>query len=1090
MLINVRGIKLKTNTIQRILEEEKPVMVALVETKLRKMDEYKIPGYKIERVDRDEEGGGVLIAIKETLNETWITTTEYKKHDCEMLWVKFDKMKIKIKIGIVYMPQESRTKVKILEEIYSTIETEIKDAAEGNYHLLLVGDLNCKIGNSMIKRNTSNITTGGRLLNKMLKRNRLIIGNAQETCEGLWTRIEGQQKSVLDYVIMFEEDTQLFVNMKIDEDKTITPYYIDENNVRTYTDHCTITGTLNIMMAESPQPKYVKAMTEKAWAKFREEIEEKEINKMIDGRDIRTSYKEWSDTVIMTHEKCKQKVKRNRPWKVSRKLIANKKNITRMLKETNDAEQIANLKMRRKIIIEQIEEEEHKQRYQRIKTTVEDIKRGGGIHSDAFWKVREKLIKKPEEAAHMMQDDEGNMCENPDDIRKIHADWYKQLLTTSKGTTAVEKDAEQVIKQIWNSMKIIAKNKPPIKTTREEIDKVVQKLDIKKAKDSSNWNNKIIKEGGEEILKSLKKIIEKVDEQREIPEEWQEMEIKVTHKKGDKTRMSNKRGLFLTNNISKVYERIVKERNSENYTAGISEWSNGGLKRRAAIDNIMIINSIIEQNKYLKRNTYLTFTDAEKCFDKLWLQDGIFELWRSGTDVRDCYMIKKLNERAKIVVRTPVGNTEAFYLENIVRQGTVYGPQICTSSMDRVNKMGKDVATPYGPNLPIRAVAFVDDVNAAGGGRVADNLINNCKLMEQRKKMTFNNNNSKTEYMVIGGFEEEPYTVTNQVLRGRINRVLEHKALGSWFDESGDYGINITKKTETLQFMISTVKYHAHPKNIGVYAVQARLNLAEVVVIPSILYNIEAYHVYEDHEIANLERVQHKVLIGILELPTTTPYYSLLMETGWWTIRGRIAYRKLMLYHNIITSDNKRVIKKIIKVQEEKRRSTTWYASVRQEMSTYNIEISPEESLKSKWKKEVKQKINTKMEQEIREHCRGKTKGRTVIDDEYERKEYLDVLNLEEARKILRMRMHMSKIPGNYKGRGEGKCTLCQEEKGNMEHYYRCKSVRQLVEVWRTKEDDIRSLDKDRMKAAAHFIEKVEIMMEPMKIGQTQHGPR
>ena len=109
------------------------------------------------------------------------------------------------------------------------------------------------------------------------------------------------------------------------------------------------------------------------------------------------------------------------------------------------------------------------------------------------------------------------------------------------------------------------------------------------------------------------------------------MEIKVTHKKGDKTLMSNKRGLFLTNNISKVYERIVKERNMVSFTKGISEWSNGGLKRRAAVDNIMIINSIIEQNKYLKRNTFLVFTDAEKCFDKLWLHDGIMELWRSGT---------------------------------------------------------------------------------------------------------------------------------------------------------------------------------------------------------------------------------------------------------------------------------------------------------------------------------------------------------------------------------------------------------------------------------------------------------------------------
>ena len=136
--------------------------------------------------------------------------------------------------------------------------------------------------------------------------------------------------------------------------------------------------------------------------------------------------------------------------------------------------------------MEQIEEEEHKQRYQRIKNTVEDIKRGGGIHSNSFWKMRDKLIKKQDETAHMIQDEEGRMCENPEDIRKVHADWYKQLLTTCDGVTEEEKEAEGIIKQIWNSMKIIAKNQPPIKTTKEEVEKVVQKLDVKKAKDSSN----------------------------------------------------------------------------------------------------------------------------------------------------------------------------------------------------------------------------------------------------------------------------------------------------------------------------------------------------------------------------------------------------------------------------------------------------------------------------------------------------------------------------------------------------------------------------------------------------------------------------
>jgi hypothetical protein len=118
---------------------------------------------------------------------------------------------------------------------------------------------------------------------------------------------------------------------------------------------------------------------------------------------------------------------------------------------------------------------------------------------------------------------------------------------------------------------------------------------------------------------------------------------------------------------------------------GITEWQTGGVTNRCGVDNVMTSTAIIEQNKYLKCNTYMVLTDAEKCFDKLWLKDGISELWRCGTDVRDCVMIKKLNEKAHIVVKTPMGDSEPFELEEIVRQGSVYGPQICISSMDKIN---------------------------------------------------------------------------------------------------------------------------------------------------------------------------------------------------------------------------------------------------------------------------------------------------------------------------------------------------------------------------------------------------------------------
>ena len=596
----MRGLKSKLTTVQRIINEENPVLVALVETKMREGEEIQLAGYKSIRCDRAEEGGGVMLAYKETLSNIIVVTREYKENDCEMLWLKIDNTRVKLKIGIVYMPQESRTKLDVLKEIYEIIEAEAKDASEHGESLLILGDLNCKVGESIIG-NTEEITKGGRLLRKMIQRNKLSIVNSQrDICKGLWTRIEGIQKSIIDYVICFEEDLGMFKEVEIDEEKDITPYHTDDEG-RKYTDHCMISGTLDITVMENLEPKYIMTMGKAGWKKFRCEIERRKISNIIDDRCIKTTYTEWNDEVLKIKRRCSKKTKLRRKWKVNRKLTAAKKSITRELKQRTDKLTVEMLKVRRRIIIEQIEEEEKKHQYSRVNKVVDDVKRAGGINSSTFWEVRKKLCNIADEPAHAIKNRDGELCDEPEEIKKVYAEWYQELLKTRTGETEIEKQAEEVVSLLWKSMENIAASQPARKTTYKEVENIVKKLDPKKAKDAANWKNNVMKEGGSEMIKSLNNIIDKVDEQRNFPNEWHEMQIKTTHKRGERTDMSNKRGLFLTNNVSKVYERVVKSRNEENFHKGITPWSTGGVKWRSTVDNKIILTSIIEQNKYLKR---------------------------------------------------------------------------------------------------------------------------------------------------------------------------------------------------------------------------------------------------------------------------------------------------------------------------------------------------------------------------------------------------------------------------------------------------------------------------------------------------------
>ena len=100
--------------------------------------------------------------------------------------------------------------------------------------------------------------------------------------------------------------------------------------------------------------------------------------------------------------------------------------------------------------------------------------------------------------------------------------------------------------------------------------------------------------------------------------------------------------------------------------------------------------------------------------------------------------------------------------------------------------------------------------------------------------------------------------------------------------------------------MTNTTKQICSAKNMGTLAVQGRLKTAEVVIMPDFLYNAEGFATFTLKELEDMEKLQGNMLRQLLEVPKTTPYYGILMETGWLTIEAQLDYRKLMLYHNII----------------------------------------------------------------------------------------------------------------------------------------------------------------------------------------------
>ena len=128
------------------------------------------------------------------------------------------------------------------------------------------------------------------------------------------------------------------------------------------------------------------------------------------------------------------------------------------------------------------------------------------------------------------------------------------------------------------------------------------------------------------MILPLLDIFNQVKNSKHPPQQWNSVIITIIYKnKGSRKQLVNYRGIFLASVVSKVFERLLKNR-MKSFMENVDVCQAGARSNRGPPDNIFIVNAVIDHSLYLGKSLYLTTYDFEQAFDALWLQDCILSL--------------------------------------------------------------------------------------------------------------------------------------------------------------------------------------------------------------------------------------------------------------------------------------------------------------------------------------------------------------------------------------------------------------------------------------------------------------------------------
>lgn len=328
-------------------------------------------------------------------------------------------------------------------------------------------------------------------------------------------------------------------------------------------------------------------------------------------------------------------------------------------------------------------------------------------------------------------------------------------------------------------------NDPIPSVTLAELTRAIRLLKSGKAPGPDAITAEMFKAGGQKLLLLLLKLVNRIVETRDVPEQMEINEIVTLYKKGDRLDCANYRPISLLSHAYKLVMQIIYSRISGSLLSVLPQNQAAYQPGRSTTEQIQTIQQLIEKYNEFNLNAVLCFIDYTKAFDSLH-QQKLWDALKQYTDINPAYIniLSKLYESSKARIRTDVGTTRLIDILRGVKQGDLASAILfCIALMvillitlddfDSGVSIGGEIITDKG---------YADDIAIITNSAVKMNFVLK-KLAATSLEYGLGINIGKTRGMLVGTHHDNTIICINDL---PIKIVITFDYLGRTLSNNGD----------------------------------------------------------------------------------------------------------------------------------------------------------------------------------------------------------------------------------------------------------------------------------------------------------------